>query len=474
MARKVADVGQTLIEKINKEFGEGTLVRASDTRWVESPKRVSCGSLGLDLATGGGFPRGRITHIYGSFSSAKTSLAYGALREAQKAGGKAAIVVIEEFDKQWALDNGLDLERLDLAFPESANEAVDILEQLVRTDEYDVVVYDSIGANAALALLERSATQADLTAIGARLNTQLLARLAAALNSKTRKRLNQTAVILLNQMRISFENSFVIQERPAGGKALGFHTSVGIRLGFRKSDDVKDKEDSFFGRMADDGEVFQRRRINFLVEKNKTFRPLLSGHFWFAAKEQDGCPVGIDQAEEAVRLGVLCGLVTQSGAWLDFPSTPGFEPLRAQGQENACSALRKEPERLEALRREIFATVLAAERIKQGLVSPVLPTEATAISTPGSDLSLEQAIERGLVERRGPAWYCWRATGEAFRRADWSTFWKEHQSHGLEEGAAGGAEAEAVADDGTEAGGQPAERARPGRKARRAEAAGER
>jgi recombination protein RecA len=409
-----------VIANLNKEYGEGTVVRGSDKKWVRSPARLSTGCLSLDLALGRGAARGRILHLYGLFSSAKSSLLYGMIREAQKLGERCAIVVIEEFDPEWAEAHGVDLDALDLAFPESANAGVDIADSLVRSDSYGVVGYDSLAAGATLAMLERSASQADLTGVAARLNSQFMARLASALNAKPKNRLNETAVVLINQMRVDFAGFHAI-EKPTGGRALGFHTSQGVKLGYRKSEDVFTKE-GFFAGMAkfhasQDGDILLRRRCQFIVEKNKTFRPMLSGGFWFNAAPGELHEVGVDRAEETVRLGVLAGVIKQAGPWLSFESQKwqGAEAARVWMFNNEQEMLSIQ----ELIRQRVFDDgVEIQQEDTEQVVEAILDSEQHEV--PNWEDLLELGVERGLIIRKGPAWLLWKPTGVKFRKKEFA------------------------------------------------------
>jgi len=424
------------VEQINKTFGPGTIVRASDKHWVREVTRISTGSLALDVALGGGYPRGRMTQLYGKESSAKSTLALLACKEAQKLGERCMLIVVEaDFDPSWAERQGVDLDLLDLGFPETSNAAADILESTVRTDSYGVVVFDSIAAGATAHEIERSATQ-DERGTGARLINKMLRKTTSALNARPKGRPNQTAVILVNQLRSSI-GIYATDFRP-GGRGLDYFPSIHIKLGWTRSEEIKEDDDVFAAigsRKGDDGkrdeEVPVARDVKFLVEKNKTYRQGLSGMFrFYYVNDAEDRPLGIDFGEETLRLSAAAGLIERSGAWTKFP-----DGEKAQGEEAAITWLYKHPAVTQELRKKALAFFLdqhrkplsgraaapadepeaAAEAATDGPLEPLKPRPDV---TPAGEMLLEAALADGTVARLGPAWLQFVPTGSKMRKKD--------------------------------------------------------
>lgn len=382
MPRKKADKdvkqdAEEVVRRLNKEFGVGTIVRASDEHWVRPVERFSCGSLSVDIAMGGGIPRGRVTHLYGGFSTGKSTLALNAVREMQRLGEKTLWVVMEEFSKEWAEAHGVDLSKMDMAYPASRNEAVDITEQLVRSDEYGLIIYDSLASGSTISELERSATQNRMVGTMASLASQLMGRVATAFNSKKRGRPNQTSLILLNQLRMEFSGMFAFP-RPTGGYALKHYPSVSVMLHAKEDGDVYVDDGTILSTMAKDSTgnkekqgVCVQRRVYFRIEKNKTDRPFLSGNFVLNLASHDGRSVGVDVHEELVRLGVYAGLLEQSGAWLTGTL---LGKKRVQGAKKLEAMLRESPKMAADFRAGILEAVQDAR--KRVIVTPEDADEA--------------------------------------------------------------------------------------------------
>lgn len=443
---KIKDVSvQSVMEALNKEYGEGTIVRANDQRWVKPVSRITSGSLALDAALGGGFPRGRMTQIYGRESSAKSSIAYSTIREVQRRKGKALIIVLEaDFDPSWVEQHGVKVDdSLMLSYPETLNAASDTCEMMTRTDEFDVIVFDSIAASASLFELERSAAQ-DSRGGHARLINSMLQKVTSAFNARTRGRPNQTAVLLINQLRTGI-GGYVPFDTRYGGRGLDYFPSIHVRLGWTKSEETFVEDDVFASLDPNDkGKIPVARDIKFLVEKNKTFRPMLPGMFRFRYKREGALPIGIDVAEEALRMGAVVGLVRRGGPWVTFP-----DGTRVQGEERAVLWLYEHPAELQKLREEALAKFVAtggaclvgpddsdgaeaapdaapdaAPEASSSEPAPEprrpLPTAPAPASAAGD--AIARGLASGVIQRNGPAWFTIVASGRKVRKTEAITY----------------------------------------------------
>ncbi len=304
---------------IEKSHGKGSIMRLGDGAEPEPVAVVSSGSLGLDLALGvNGLPRGRLVEIYGPESSGKTTLALHAIAEVQRAGGIAAFIDAEHaLDVTYARKLGVDLSDLLVSQPDSGEQALEIVEQLVRSAACDLVVVDSVAALVPKAEIEGEMGDAHM-GIQARLMSQAMRKLTSIVSR------NQCLVVFINQIRMKIGVVFGNPETTTGGNALKFYASV--RLDIRRTGAVKD------------GEAVVGSRTRVKVVKNKVAPPFREAEFDIRYG------VGVDRWGEALDLGVERGLVEKSGAHFSL----GGERI-GQGRERAIEWLRANPEALQRL-----------------------------------------------------------------------------------------------------------------------------
>ncbi|MDQ7058791.1 MAG: recombinase RecA [Ghiorsea sp.] len=306
---------ETALAQIEKQFGQGTIMRMGDKAHVDV-EVIGSGSLALDAALGiGGYPRGRIVEIYGPESSGKTTLALHAVAEAQKAGGKAAFIDAEHaLDPDYARKLGVDVDNLYLSQPDCGEQALEIVDMLTRSGAMDILVVDSVAA-----LTPRAELNGDMgdshMGLQARLMSQALRKLTSAI-SRT-----NTTVIFINQLRMKIGVMFGNPETTTGGNALKFYASV--RLDVRRTGAIKKGEDV----LGNDTKV--------KVVKNKMAPPFKLAKFSIMYGE------GVSHVGEVVDMGVEFGHVKKSGAWYAV----GTERI-GQGRDNAIQYLKDHPDML--------------------------------------------------------------------------------------------------------------------------------
>jgi recombination protein RecA len=313
------------ISQLEKQFGKGSVMRLGSRQKLEIGT-IPTGSLALDVALGvGGVPRGRIVEIYGQESSGKTSLAYHIIAEAQRAGGAAAFIDAEHaVDPLYARNLGVDIDNLLVSQPDTGEEALEIMDALVRSGALDVVVIDSVAALVPKAEIEGEMGDAHV-GLQARLMSQALRKLGASV-SKT-----GTVAIFINQIREKIGVMFGNPETTPGGRALKFWSSV--RLEVRRIDTLKQGSDP----------VGVRVRVK--VVKNKVAPPFKTAEFDIMFGR------GISRSGGILDLGLEAGLVTKTGTWFTY----GDQRL-GQGRENAKQYLEERPEVI----REIEARIRGA------------------------------------------------------------------------------------------------------------------
>ena len=313
---------QTTLEKLDKAYGKGTVMRLSDTKVMDVPV-ISTGSLGLDLALGvGGVPRGRVVEIYGPESSGKTTLTMHCIAEAQKAGGLAAFIDAEHaFDKSYAEKLGIDTSQLLISQPDNGEQALEIAEQLISSGAIDIIVIDSVAALVPKAELEGDMGDSKM-GLQARLMSQALRKLTGVINR------TGCCVIFINQLRDKIGVMFGSPETTTGGNALKFYASV--RLDIRRIGQIKDA-DSVIG---------NRTRVK--VVKNKVAPPFRVVEFDIMYGE------GISKAGEVLDLAVDMEIVKKSGSWFSF----GTERL-GQGRDAVKDMLKDNHELLDILEKRI-------------------------------------------------------------------------------------------------------------------------
>jgi recombination protein RecA len=291
---------------------------------------VSTGSLGLDIALGvGGLPRGRVVEIYGPESSGKTTLTLHVIAEAQKRGGVCAFVDAEHaLDPVYARKLGVNLDDLLISQPDTGEQALEIVDTLVRSGAVDVLVIDSVAALTPRAEIEGEMGEA-LPGLQARLMSQALRKLTASISR------SNTMVIFINQIRMKIGVMYGSPETTTGGNALKFYASV--RLDIRRIGAIKDREQV----------VGNQTRVK--VVKNKVAPPFKQVEFDIMYGE------GVSKTGELIDLGVRAGVVEKSGAWFSYDST-----RIGQGRENAKTFLKANPDVADAIERAV--------REKSGLI----------------------------------------------------------------------------------------------------------
>lgn len=350
---KALDLAVTQIEK---QFGRGAIMKMGSKALAQQAAALPTGSLGLDIALGiGGLPVGRVVEIFGPESSGKTTLSLHAIAEAQRGGGTAAFIDAEHaFDVNYAKKLGVNVDDLLVSQPDMGEQALEIVETLVRSGAVDVIVVDSVAALVPRAELEGDMGDAHM-GLQARLMSQALRKLAGAI-SKSR-----TTVIFINQIRMKIGVMFGNPETTTGGNALKFYASV--RLDIRRIETLKD------------GQSAIGNRVRVKVVKNKMAPPFRQCEMEIFFNE------GISKLGELLDLGVEKKVLDKSGAWY------GFRGERiGQGREQARQYLRQHP--------EVAKEVETKIREAAGLIQPQTSTPKLKPSAKGVDgSSAEPRIE---------------------------------------------------------------------------------
>src|SRR5579862_6238544 len=304
---------QAALAQIEKQFGKGSIMRLGENEKIEDIQVVSTGSLGLDIALGvGGLPRGRVVEIYGPESSGKTTLTLQVAAEMQKVGGVCAFIDAEHaLDIQYAQKLGVNLQELLISQPDTGEQALEIVDALVRSGSVDLVVVDSVAALTPKAEIEGEMGDS-LPGLQARLMSQALRKLTGSI-----KRTN-TMVIFINQIRMKIGVMFGSPETTTGGNALKFYASV--RLDIRRIGAVKKGEEV----------IGSETRVK--VVKNKVAPPFRQAEFEILYGE------GSSREGEIIELGVAQNLIDKSGAWYSYKGD-----RIGQGKENVRQFLRDNP-----------------------------------------------------------------------------------------------------------------------------------
>lgn len=305
------------VAQIEKQFGKGSIMKLGEAHHIDV-ETIPTGSLSLDLALGGGIPKGRVVEIYGPESSGKTTLALHAAAEVQRSGGLAAFIDAEHaLDPEYAAKIGVKLDDLLISQPDTGEQALEICETLVRSNAVDVVIIDSVAA-----LVPRAEIEGDmgdsLPGLQARLMSQALRKLTGVINK------SKTTVIFINQLRMKIGVMFGNPETTAGGQALKYYASV--RLDIRRTETIKDGDNSI------------GIHVKVKVVKNKIAAPFKIAEFDIMYNE------GISAAGDLIDLAVKHNLVGKSGAWYEYKG----EKI-GQGREAAKQFLKDHPDVMKEL-----------------------------------------------------------------------------------------------------------------------------
>jgi len=314
---------QLTIDKLDKTYGKGTVMKLSDERVIDIPA-ISTGSLGLDIALGiGGIPRGRVIEVYGPESSGKTTLAMHCIAEAQRNGGLAAFIDAEHaFDKSYAEKLGIDTENLLISQPDDGEQALEIAEHLIRSGAIDIIVIDSVAALVPRGELEGEMGESKM-GLQARLMSQALRKLTGTINK------TGCSCIFINQLREKIGVMFGNPETTTGGNALKFYASV--RLDIRRIGQIKESSDNILG---------NRTRVK--VVKNKVAPPFKVVEFDIMYGQ------GISKSGEILDLGVELDIVQKSGSWFSYDGNK-----LGQGRDSVKGLIEDNPELMEELELKI-------------------------------------------------------------------------------------------------------------------------
>ncbi len=312
------------LEKLDKSFGKGTVMRLGD-KVAEEVEVIPSGSLGLDIALGvGGYPRGRIIEVYGQESSGKTTLTLHAIAEAQKKGGTAAFIDAEHaFDPNYAKKIGVDTDTLIISQPDNGEQALEIVDSLVRSGAIDIIVIDSVAA-----LTPKSEIEGDMgdskMGVHARLMSQALRKITGSISKAN------CVVMFINQLRDKIGVTFGNPETTTGGNALKFYSSVRVDVR-RQSTPLTTKDGDAYGSLT-----------KVKIVKNKVAPPFQRTEFEIVYGE------GISKIAEIVDWGVDYNIVNKSGAWYSYGGT-----RLAQGREATIALLKDNPEMAEEIENKI-------------------------------------------------------------------------------------------------------------------------
>jgi len=363
---------QLAVSTIEKQFGKGAILTMGDEAIDREVRSFSSGSPSLDLALGvGGYPRGRVVEIYGPESSGKTTLALHAVAEVQKQGGVAAFVDAEHaLDVGYARRLGVQVDDLLVSQPDTGEQALEIVDVLLRSGAIDLVVVDSVAA-----LVPRAEIEGEMgdqhVGLQARLMSQALRKLTGTVSK------SQSTVVFINQIRMKIGVMFGNPETTSGGNALKFYSSV--RLDVRRIAAIKDS----------DQVVGNRTRVK--VVKNKVAPPFRQAEFDILYNQ------GISTEGDLLDLGVDCGLVEKSGAWYSYEG----ERI-GQGRENARQFLKDNPEPRERLTDAVYTAKGLARAVPAKPEGGDAKAEGAASAGPKGDDKGKPAEGRG-AEAKGSA-----------------------------------------------------------------------
>jgi recombination protein RecA len=351
---------ETALAALEKQFGKGSVMRLGSKEAIGPIAVISTGSISFDAATGvGGVPRGRVIEVFGPESSGKTTISLQIIAEAQKAGGLAAFVDAEHaLDPAYAKKLGVDIDNLLISQPDYGEQALEIVEALVRSGAIDVLVVDSVAALVPKAELDGEMGDSHM-GLQARLMSQALRKLTGTV-SKSR-----TCLIFINQIREKIGVMFGNPETTTGGKALKFYSSM--RIDIRRIGAVKE------------GDVVVGSRTKVKIVKNKVAAPFRDAEFDILYGE------GISREGDALDLAVLHNIVDKSGAWYSFQG----ERI-GQGRENVRAFLKEN--------KEVFARVDSELRKKLGIGAATVAAEIPPVPA-GAAVAAHEAVKGPQIAR---------------------------------------------------------------------------
>ena len=309
------------MDQITKQFGDGSIMKLGEAKKVDV-ELLSSGSLSLDIALGGGYPKGRIIEVYGPESSGKTTLTLHAIAEIQKQGGTAAFIDAEHaLDPSYAKKLGVDTDNLLVSQPDNGEKALEIVETLVRSNAVDLIVVDSVAALVPQAEIDGDMGDSHM-GLQARLMSQALRKLTGIINK------SKATVIFINQIRMKIGVMFGNPETTTGGNALKFYASV--RADIRRTGQIKE------------GEEIIGNRTKVKIVKNKIAPPFRVAEFDIMYNE------GISKTGDVLDLGVQHGIVGKSGAWFDYA-----DAKIGQGREQTKKYLKENPAVLAEIEKKV-------------------------------------------------------------------------------------------------------------------------
>ncbi|MBQ2639104.1 recombinase RecA [Candidatus Saccharibacteria bacterium] len=309
------------VAQITKQFGEGSIMKLGETKKIDV-ELIKTGSLSLDLALGGGYPKGRIIEIYGPESSGKTTLALHAISEIQKTGGQAAFIDAEHaLDPAYAKRIGVDTENLLISQPDNGEQALEICETLVRSGAVDLIVVDSVAALVPQAEIDGDMGDAQM-GLQARLMSQAMRKLTGIISK------SKATVIFINQIRMKIGVMFGNPETTTGGNALKFYASV--RIDIRRIGQIKN------------GDNIAGNRTKVKIVKNKIAAPFRTAEFDIMYNE------GISKTGDILDLAVQYGVVEKAGAFLKYKG----ETI-GQGRETVKKIFAEKPELMAEIEKQV-------------------------------------------------------------------------------------------------------------------------
>lgn len=327
MNNKKTDAIKNALAQIEKNFGQGTIMKMGDVSKIKI-EIIPTGSISLDQALGGGIPRGRVIEIYGPESSGKTTLALHMIAESQKKGGVAAFIDAEHaLDPEYAQKIGVNTDELLISQPDNGEQALEIVETLTRSGGVDVIVIDSVAALTPKAEIEGMMGDSHM-GLQARLMSQALRKLTSII-AKT-----GTTVIFLNQLRMKIGIMFGNPETTTGGNALKFYSSV--RLDIRATDKIS--------ATTDEGKEISGRRVRVKVVKNKIAPPFKQAEFDIMFNE------GISRSGDLLDTAVERKIINKAGAFYTYKSTK-----LGQGRENAKKFLKENSKTFTEIEKQLMA-----------------------------------------------------------------------------------------------------------------------